>query len=283
MSDTLSPTGSVSTSYFSATPPPRPGTADSSAGGSDVFFFPDEADAEGLSFVDANQNTEVEVFVTSGAGQIMDANNQVEGQPLQTFEFSPNHDISFIEEVVIDTNGGPDFAQPQRPDSTEAMRLDSCSSVDTAVDGRGLGNSTGSFSSSNFQPLFYDNSVCPDASAVILDNSISIPGFNHDINMYIDDEGKGQQIKVTQELAETLVNELSRSRNSDFDLSAMNVSHGGVIANVNGESEAAAGLVESTSDLRHSLAFAYSRVHDMCDVDLGYPIQDFLLKSDAVP
>ena len=282
MSDALSPTGSVSTSCFSTTPPPRPSTADSSATGSDVFFFPDENGAGDVSLIDANQDTEVEVFVTSGDAQMMNANG-VEHQQLQTFAFSPNQDINFVEEIVIDTSGGPDYSEYQRPDSTEAMRLDSCSSVDIAAEGRGLGSSTSAFSYPNIQTSGYDNSVCPDPSTICLDSSISFPGFNQDMNMYIEDERQKQQTKTAQELVNSLVTVLNSSHSSDFDLNSLNIVHNGEIIDARRVNETATGLAESTSDLRHSLAFAHSRVHDMCDLDVGYPVHDFLLLNDSVP
>ncbi|GFR78927.1 hypothetical protein ElyMa_000543100 [Elysia marginata] len=283
MSESMSPVGSVSTSGFSVTSPPRPGTADSSIADSDVFYFPDDNGAENLAFMDDNKDAEVEVFVTSGKVQMVNGNEGIVEQPLQTFALSPSQDISFVEEIVIDSTTGPDYTEYLRPDSTEAMRLDSCSSVDTTLDGRYLGNSTGAFSCSDLNTSCYDNSFSLDASTASMGTSISTPGFNQGAQLYVKDDGQKQTTKTTQELVESLVTELNRSNSSDFDLSAINVAYNGDISNLNIGTGAAPGLAESTSDLRHSLAFAYSRVHDMCDVDLGYPIQEFLVKNNAVP
>ncbi|GFO50535.1 basic leucine zipper transcriptional factor atf-like 3 [Plakobranchus ocellatus] len=260
ISDSSSPTSSVSTSCFSATPPPRPGTADSSAGGSDVFFFPDE-NAESVNVITATPDSEVEFFITSNQTNVMNDEGVVENLP--TFTFSPNQDISFVEEVVIDTNGGPDFTEHQ----IEAMRLNSCSSVDTATDGRGLNASTGPFSCSNFDSSYHGHTVSSDATC--LDNSSSIYGFNHGVRVYSDEEeAQKQEEKMTLEIAQSLVSELSRSHDSEFDLGTVNVGHNHPLTMVNGLSQAAEGLADSTSDLRHSLAFAHSRVHDMCDFEL---------------
>ncbi|RUS79355.1 hypothetical protein EGW08_012876, partial [Elysia chlorotica] len=281
MSDCLSPSGSVSTSSISTTPPPRPGTADSSAAGSDVFFFPEETCAESLGF----QDTEVEVFVTSSGAQIMNGNDVGQQQHLQSFAFSPNQDIRYVEEIVIDTSGGADLSEYQRPDSTEAMRIDSCSSVDTPAEGRDFSNSTSTFFCPNIQTSCYDNSVHAGATTLCLDNNISFSGFNHDMQMYVEEEGKKEQTKTAQELVNSLVTVLNSSQNSDFDLSSLTVVHGGEVSQADGgnDFDAATGLAESTSDLRHSLAFAHSRVHDMCDLHVEYPVQDFFFQENVVP
>lgn len=290
----MSPTESVSTSCFSVTSPTRPGTADSSViSEGDVFYYPDEdnetAGFGSLGFMNSNEEVpQVEVFIaTGGDGQFVNGGDQAKNEYVQTFELGPSQDISFVEEIVIDSNA--DFSEYARPDSTEAMRLDSCSSVDTSIDGRGLSNSIGTFSSSNLQTSCFDNSFSSTASTTAnLDNSssyISMSGFNSNQNteqMYYSEEG--QSLKTKQEMVESLIMQLTGSTSSDFDISAVGVVPNGDLLNeANGVDDIVTGLAESTSDLRHSLAFAYSRVHDSCEVDIGCTVQDYLLKSDAVP